>query len=87
MVSEPLTLTFIVANQTVNENKLNKESYQTIARTHVSELRDPDKILREHENFCIFTAFLYFITIMSFVYLMVTWIKLKMLSRMEIMPW
>lgn len=40
-----------------------------------------------HESYCVLSAFLYFVTITTFVYLAILWIRQKMHVRMEQMHW
>lgn len=40
-----------------------------------------------HESYCILSAFLYFVTITTFTYLVVLWIKQRMHMHMELMHW
>jgi hypothetical protein len=40
-----------------------------------------------HDTYCILSAFLYFITITTFAYLFVLWIRQKMHVQMELMHW
>lgn len=42
---------------------------------------------RNHDSYCILSAFLYFTTITSFTYLLVLWIKQKMHIQMEVLHW
>lgn len=41
----------------------------------------------KHEAYCILSAFLYFITITTFVYLFIMWIKQRMYVQVEQMQW
>lgn len=40
-----------------------------------------------HDSYCILSAFLYFITITTFAYLVILWIRQKMHVQMEQMHW
>ncbi|RZB41414.1 hypothetical protein BDFB_009201 [Asbolus verrucosus] len=40
-----------------------------------------------HESYCVLSALLYFVTVTTFVYLAILWIKQKMYIRMEQMHW
>ncbi|KAI4457822.1 slit [Holotrichia oblita] len=41
----------------------------------------------KHESYCILSAFLYFVTITTFTYLVVLWIKQRMHMHMEVLHW
>lgn len=45
------------------------------------------KIHEVHDSYCVLSAFLYFITITTFAYLFVLWIRHRMHTRMEQMYW
>lgn len=61
------------------------ESYETplIEHTKLAKLAARNR----HDTHCILSAFLYFITITTFAYLFILWIKQKMHVQMQLMNW
>lgn len=61
------------------------ESYENSNTEGVDKFSDYASNVQH--NSCIVSAFLYFITISTFAYLVVLWIKQKMHMQMELMHW
>lgn len=82
-------LTFYVDNET-NNNHLQLTDF-----THFHSNNNHNNVQEaivmnnddEHQTYCMLSAFLYFVTITSFVYLAVLWIKQRMHVHVEQMQW
>ncbi|CAG9857919.1 unnamed protein product [Phyllotreta striolata] len=76
-----------------NDSPDGEREYDGLVVQSYNSAFDQDKIARyekipvEHVPGCMLSAFLYFITITTFVYLTVLWIKQRMHVQVEQMQW
>lgn len=96
-MNEPYKLTFVVENETDGPRQLQMteftddddddvvvESFETPSLEHAQIA----KLARgRHDSNCILSAFLYFITITTFAYLFILWVRQRMHVQMELMHW
>ncbi|CAG9772604.1 unnamed protein product [Ceutorhynchus assimilis] len=79
---EGVRLTFIVPNETEESNAVASEHSGGLVVQHIDESEfenvKKDRIILYHDKQCLLSAFLYFTTITSFVYLAILWIKQRM---------
>lgn len=78
-------LTFFVDNDT-NSDHLQLTDFTNFHLNNNKEAIVMDK-QDEHQTFCLLSAFLYFVTITSFVYLAILWIKQRIHVHVEQMQW
>lgn len=98
--NQPYKLTFFIENETeearglqltdFSQSHLKPEQYYD--ELVVEGYQDPQDKIRHprhvsHEPHCIMSAFLYFITITTVVYLCIMWVKRQMHIHMEQMYW
>lgn len=89
--NEQYKLTFFVEDELDNkmqqQQQLQKPTDFTESRIYSSYYRNSESRLAHSidHNSCIISAFLYFITITTFAYLVILWIKQKMYVHMELM--
>lgn len=98
--SQPYKLTFFVEGEKHNVNNLQQTETQSshgnydglVVQSYDNPVENSKaaryaKDFSEHGSGCILSAFLYFVTITSFVYLAVLWIKQRMHMHVEQMQW
>lgn len=81
VISPPVKLTFFIPENASNDQPSDVFYYPD---QYNSAKNDKN---RNHDSYCIISAFLYFTTITSFTYLLVIWIKQKMHIQMEVLHW
>lgn len=74
---EGVKLTFIVPNETETGEHLNGLVVQHIDESQFEDAKK-ERIVLYHDKQCLLSAFLYFTTVTSFVYLAILWIKQRM---------
>lgn len=94
--NEPYKLTFMVENDTNGPKQLQMTDFTEtnddfVVESYETPLIEEAKIAKlarnRHDTHCILSAFLYFITITTFAYLFILWIKQKMHVQMQLMNW
>lgn len=99
--NEPYKLTFMVENDTngpkqlqmtgFTETNVNNYYDDVVVESYETPLLENAKIAKlsrnRHDTHCILSAFLYFITITTFSYLFILWLKQKMHVQMQLMNW
>lgn len=90
--NEPYKLTFIVENETKESPvEVTQFIYPSNQAYGSDQTTDGSSVYKTHhaphDSYCLLSAFLYFITITTFAYLVILWIRQKMHMQMEMMQW